>query len=129
MPEPGAGVMVPAPPEVLTLPDLQVDYRAPGPASRSFSEYDPRASAGSRREGSMADRTSNAVLDELDARIAAGPILGHPFYPRWRARALTRQDLAIYARAYYPHVAAFPEYLEAAAERAELPAVRAEVRA
>jgi pyrroloquinoline-quinone synthase len=40
---------------------------------------------------------------------------------------LTRRDLATYARVYYPHVAAFPEYLEAAAERAELPAVRAEL--
>jgi pyrroloquinoline-quinone synthase len=77
----------------------------------------------------MADRTSNAVLDELDARIAAGSILGHPFYRRWSAGALTRQDLATYARVYYPHVAAFPEYLEAAAERAELPAVRAELLA
>ena len=75
----------------------------------------------------MADTTSNAVLDELDARIAAGSILGHPFYRRWSAGALTRQDLATYARVYYSHVAAFPEYLEAAAERAELPAVRAEL--
>ena len=75
----------------------------------------------------MADRTSNAVLDELDARIAAGSILGHPFYRRWSAGDLTRQDLATYARVYYPHVAAFPEYLQAAAERAELPAVRAEL--
>jgi pyrroloquinoline-quinone synthase len=75
----------------------------------------------------MADRTSNAVLDELDARIAAGSILGHPFYRRWSAGDLTRQDLATYARVYYPHVAAFPEYLETAAERAELPAVRAEL--
>jgi pyrroloquinoline-quinone synthase len=75
----------------------------------------------------MADRTSNAVLDELDARIAAGSILGHPFYRRWSAGALTRQDLATYARVYYPHVAAFPEYLEAAAERADLPVVRAEL--
>ena len=77
----------------------------------------------------MADRTSNTVLDELDARIAVGSILGHPFYRRWSAGALTRQDLATYARVYYPHVAAFPEYLEAAAERAELPAVRAELLA
>ena len=75
----------------------------------------------------MADRTSNAVLDELDARIAAGSILGHPFYRRWSAGALTRQDLATYARVYYPHVAAFPGYLEAAVERAEIPAVRDEL--
>jgi len=75
----------------------------------------------------MGDMTPNAVLDELDARIAAGSILGHPFYRRWSAGALTRQDLATYARIYYPHVEAFPEYLETAAEHAEPAAVRAEL--
>ena len=75
----------------------------------------------------MSRTTSSAVLDELDARIAAGSILGHPFYRRWNAGALTRQDLATYARVYFPHVAAFPEYLEAAAERAEQPEVRTEL--
>jgi pyrroloquinoline-quinone synthase len=75
----------------------------------------------------MAESTSKAVLDELDARIAAASILGHPFYRRWNAGTLTRQDLATYARVYFPHVAAFPEYLEVAAERAEQPMVRAEL--
>lgn len=76
----------------------------------------------------MAIPAASAVLDELDARIAAGSILNHPFYRRWTAGELARQDLATYARVYYPHVAAFPDYLAAAAERAELPAVRAELR-
>jgi pyrroloquinoline-quinone synthase len=75
----------------------------------------------------MTQRSTEAVLDELDAAIAARSILGHPFYRAWSAGALTRQDLATYARVYYPHVAAFDGYLEAAAERADLPAVRAEL--
>jgi len=75
----------------------------------------------------MPERIIDAVLDELDARIAAGSILGHPFYRAWSAGLLRREDLATYARVYYPHVAAFPEYLETAAERAELPAARAEL--
>jgi pyrroloquinoline-quinone synthase len=72
-------------------------------------------------------RSTEAVLDELDARIAKRSILDHPFYRAWSAGELTRQDLAAYARAYYPHVAAFPDYLQAAAERADLPAVRGEL--
>jgi pyrroloquinoline-quinone synthase len=70
---------------------------------------------------------TQAVLDELDARIAARSILSHPFYRAWSAGELTRADLAIYARVYYPHVAGFPAHLESAAARAELPAVRAEL--
>jgi pyrroloquinoline-quinone synthase len=73
--------------------------------------------------------TTQAVLDELDARIAARSILSHPFYRAWNAGTLTRRDLAVYARVYYPHVASFPEHLERAAERADLPAVRAELLA
>jgi len=71
--------------------------------------------------------TTRSTLDELDARIAARSILQHPFYRAWSAGTLTRDDLAVYARVYYPHVAAFPEYLRAAAERAELPGVRDEL--
>lgn len=75
----------------------------------------------------MAESAAGFILDELDARIAARSILDHPFYRAWSAGSLSRRDLATYARVYYPHVAAFPGYLEAAAERAELPAVRAEL--
>src|SRR5258708_19650907 len=75
----------------------------------------------------MAESGAGFILDELDAQIAARSILDHPFYRAWSAGSLSRQDLATYARVYYPHVAAFPGYLEAAAERAELPAVRAEL--
>jgi pyrroloquinoline-quinone synthase len=58
--------------------------------------------------------TASAVLDELDALIAQRSILQHPFYRAWTAGALTREDLAAYARIYYPHVAAFPNYLKSA---------------
>src|SRR5258708_11728500 len=75
----------------------------------------------------MAESGAGFILDELDARIAARSILDHPFYRAWSAGSLSRQDLATYARVYYPHVAAFPEYLKAAVERAELPEVRAEL--
>jgi pyrroloquinoline-quinone synthase len=71
--------------------------------------------------------TIQSTLAELDARIAARSILQHPFYRAWSAGTLTRADLATYARVYYPHVAAFPEYLRSAIDGAELPAVRAEL--
>jgi pyrroloquinoline-quinone synthase len=54
------------------------------------------------------------VLAELDTLIAQRSILQHPFYRAWTAGALTREDLAVYARVYYPHVAAFPGYLRSA---------------
>ncbi len=74
--------------------------------------------------------TTEATLAELDTRIAARSILQHPFYRAWSAGTLTRADLATYARSYYPHVAAFPAYLRAAADAADaaaLPEVRAEL--
>ena len=56
------------------------------------------------------------VLAQLDQRIAERSILGHPFYQAWTAGTLTVPDLATYAARYYPHVAAFPSYLEQALE-------------
>jgi pyrroloquinoline-quinone synthase len=41
--------------------------------------------------------------------------------------ALTKEQLATYARIYYPHVRAFPAYLEATLEHAADPAIRAEL--
>jgi pyrroloquinoline-quinone synthase len=75
----------------------------------------------------MAEQGAGFILDDLDAQIAARSILEHPFYRAWSAGRLSRQDLATYARVYYPHVAAFPGYLEAAVEQAEIPAVRDEL--
>jgi pyrroloquinoline-quinone synthase len=62
--------------------------------------------------------TASDVLDELDRLIAQRSILQHPFYRAWTAGALTREDLAAYARVYYPHVASFPNYLRTAMAQA-----------
>jgi pyrroloquinoline-quinone synthase len=69
------------------------------------------------------DRT----LADLDTLIASRSILQHPFYRAWTEGDLSRDQLATYARTYYPHVAAFPGYLQAAAAGAQDPAVRAEL--
>jgi pyrroloquinoline-quinone synthase len=71
--------------------------------------------------------TSGTVLAELDALIARRTILAHPFYQAWTAGTLTRSQLASYARVYYPHVAAFPDYLRAAREGASLASIREEL--
>jgi len=55
--------------------------------------------------------------NELERRTAKYDLLCHPFYKAWAAGELTRQDLREYARDYYHHVAAFPEYLGALAAR------------
>jgi len=67
------------------------------------------------------------VLRELDDMIRERSILQHPFYQAWENGVLTRDQLATYARIYYPHVRAFPEYLEASIELAEDPEIRAEL--
>jgi pyrroloquinoline-quinone synthase len=63
----------------------------------------------------------------LDAMIQSRSILTHPFYVAWQRGELTREQLACYASFYYPHVAAFPGYLERARNRAANPLVRAEL--
>ena len=68
------------------------------------------------------------VLHTLDERVHARSILHHPFYIAWERGALTRVQLATYARAYYPHVHAFPRYLEATIARANDPASRVELQ-
>ena len=68
---------------------------------------------------------AHRALADLDALIASRSILQHPFYRAWNEGALSRDQLAVYARYYFPHVAAFPGYLEAAAAGAQDPAVRA----
>ncbi|MCB1054899.1 MAG: CADD family putative folate metabolism protein [Acidobacteria bacterium] len=71
--------------------------------------------------------TPDAVLERLEQRIAERSILKHPFYQAWNAGALDREQLATYARFYYPHVAAFPGHLEAAADNAADAVIRAEL--
>ncbi len=67
------------------------------------------------------------VLAELDRRIKARSILRHPFYTAWRNGTLTREQLSAYAAAYYPHVAAFPEYIRTAIAQSADPAVTEEL--
>jgi pyrroloquinoline-quinone synthase len=71
--------------------------------------------------------TPHESLAALDRLIQSRSILGHPFYVAWRNGTLTREQLAAYARVYYPHVAAFPGYLRAAIAGADDPVVRAEL--
>jgi len=56
-------------------------------------------------------------LAELDSRINKYDLLCHPFYKAWSAGELTREDLREYARDYFHHVEAFPEYLGAFGSR------------
>jgi pyrroloquinoline-quinone synthase len=63
----------------------------------------------------------------LDEMIQSRSIRAHPFYIAWQHGELTRDQLATYASFYYPHVAAFPGYLERARSRAANPLVRAEL--
>lgn len=69
----------------------------------------------------------NTILKELDELIEKRSILQHPFYQAWREGRLTIEDLATYAQIYYPHVAAFPGYLQAALQTAEDSEVRSEL--
>jgi len=63
----------------------------------------------------------------LDELIQSRSILAHPFYVAWQRGELTREQLGTYASFYYPHVAAFPGYIERARDRAANPLVRAEL--
>jgi len=55
--------------------------------------------------------TTETTLGALDDLIRQRSILQHPFYRAWQRGELTSDQLAIYSRVYYPHVAAFPRYL------------------
>ena len=67
------------------------------------------------------------VLRQLDESIRARSILQHPFYQAWEKGDLTKEQLATYARVYYPHVRAFPTYLEAAIAHTDDVAIRGEL--
>ncbi len=67
------------------------------------------------------------VLRSLDQKIQARSILMHPFYLAWERGELKRDQLATYATVYYPHVAAFPRYLQSALETADDPMIRSEL--
>ena len=60
---------------------------------------------------------TQAFLSRIDVLIASRSILRHPFYVAWQQGTLNRKQLSTYATVYWPHVAAFPTYLENAVER------------
>ena len=68
--------------------------------------------------------TTEETLDALDHLIRDRSILQHPFYRAWQCGKLTGDQLATYSRLYYPHVAAFPGYLEKAINCAVDPSIR-----
>jgi pyrroloquinoline-quinone synthase len=67
------------------------------------------------------------ALQVLDQLIQSRSILNHPFYLAWQRGELSRQQLAVYAQIYYPHVAAFPGYLEIAIEQTDDARIRSEL--
>ena len=70
---------------------------------------------------------TNDTIDRLDELIRRRSILEHPFYVAWTGGELTRPQLRRYAELYYPHVAAFPDYLRNAMATAGNPEVRREL--
>jgi pyrroloquinoline-quinone synthase len=63
--------------------------------------------------------TTKEFFNELDSRIAKYDLLCHPFYKAWSAGELSRENLRDYARHYFHHVSAFPEYLQEFGSRVE----------
>lgn len=55
---------------------------------------------------------SDLFWTEVENIIAKYDLLKHPYYQAWSNGLLTKQDLQTYALQYYPHVEAFPRYLE-----------------
>ncbi len=56
---------------------------------------------------------SESWWGEIEAIIAERSLLKHPFYQAWTMGALTREDLAHYARQYYKQESSFPRYVSA----------------
>ena len=54
---------------------------------------------------------TETAIPAIDAAISDRRMLNHPFYQRWLAGDLTRDDLRAYAGQYYKFEAAFPGYL------------------
>lgn len=73
-----------------------------------------------------AEHVENVLVD-LDALIASRSILEHPFYQAWTRGELTSEQLRTYAGYYFPHVAAFPGYLETTLAGTTEALVRAEL--
>ena len=52
-------------------------------------------------------------IEQIDEKIREKSILKHPFYVDWKTGKLSNAMLREYAKQYYKHVAAFPQYLSA----------------
>jgi pyrroloquinoline-quinone synthase len=52
-------------------------------------------------------------VEKLNLDLDKYHLLKHPFYQAWSNGELSQETLAIYAREYYHHVAAFPRYISA----------------
>lgn len=63
-------------------------------------------------------------IQTLDARIASRHLLDHPFYQRWTAGTLTREELRDYAGQYFHYAMAFPTFISAMHAQTEEIAVR-----
>lgn len=63
-------------------------------------------------------------IQTLDARIASRHLLDHPFYQRWTAGTLTREELRDYAGQYFHYAMAFPTFISAMHAQTEDIAVR-----
>jgi len=70
---------------------------------------------------------TDKILQKLDKLIESRSILKHAFYVSWQKGELSWEQLATYAKVYYPHVAAFPRYLKSACDIAFDSVVRAEL--
>ena len=64
------------------------------------------------------------LLERIDALIAERHLLKHPFYTKWKAGELTRDELQEYARQYYAFESSFPRFLSALHSRTEDAGVR-----
>jgi len=64
------------------------------------------------------------LLDHIDALIADRHLLKHPFYTKWQAGTLTREELQDYAQQYYAFESTFPRFLSALHARTDRPDVR-----
>ena len=64
------------------------------------------------------------LLERIDALIAERHLLKHPFYTKWRAGELTRDELQEYARQYYAFESTFPRLLSALHTRSDEADVR-----
>ena len=63
-------------------------------------------------------------VQTLDARIASRHLLDHPFYQRWTAGTLSKEELRDYAGQYFHYAMAFPTFISAMHAQTEDIAIR-----